>query len=67
MPTLLKQHCECPFPFVPNPTFEDSMHQLSWEASKMQLQLDVEDALWEVAASSGKKTLIICDRGPPEK
>ena len=44
MPTLLKQHCECPFPFTPNPTLEDTMHCLTWESNKMQLQADMEDA-----------------------
>ena len=26
MPTLLKQMCECPFPFVPNASASDALH-----------------------------------------
>jgi hypothetical protein len=39
---------------------------LCWEGNKMRLQLDVEDALSDVARSSGRKTVIICDRGLPD-
>lgn len=66
MPTLLKQHCECPYPFKPNPTIADTMHALSWESNKMQLQADMEDALYDLARSSGEKTVILCDRGLPD-
>ena len=66
MPTMLKQHCECPYPFKPNPTVADAMHALSWESNKMQLQADMEDALYDVARSSGERTVILCDRGLPD-
>ena len=32
----------------------------------MRLQLDLEDALCEIARSSGRKTVVICDRGLPD-
>ena len=66
MPTFFKNACECPFPFVPQPTLSDAMHMLNWEANKMRMQLDLEDALSDIAVSSGKKTVIICDRGVPD-
>ena len=66
MPTLLKYQCGCAFPFVPSPTPHDEAHQLKWEACKMQLQMDMEDALTEVATSSGKRSVVICDRGMPD-
>ena len=66
MPTLMKQHCECPYPFKPNPTVSDAMHALSWESNKMQLQADMEDALYDVARTSGERTVILCDRGLPD-
>lgn len=56
----------CPFPWVPSPTAAQVRHQLVWEANKMQLQIDLEDALMEVAQSSGKPTVILCDRGVPD-
>ena len=63
MPTFLRQQCTCPFPFVPQPSVYDAMHMLSWEGNKMQIQLHLEEALFEIACSSGLKTVIICDRG----
>ena len=41
MPTLLKQMCECPFPFVPNAWPSDSLHMLCWEGNRVRLQLDL--------------------------
>ena len=66
MPTMLKQHCECPFPFVPDASVADSAHMLCWEGNKMRMQQELEDSLHDIAASSGKKTVIICDRGLPD-
>ena len=66
MPTLLKRDCECPYPFTPEPTVADAMHALSWESNKMQLQADMEDALYDLARSSGQRTVILCDRGLPD-
>ena len=66
MPTMLKPHCECPFPFVPDASVADSAHMLCWEGNKMRMQQELEDSLHDIAASSGKKTVIICDRGLPD-
>ena len=38
MPTMLKQHCECPFPFVPDASVADSAHMLCWEGNKMRMR-----------------------------
>ena len=54
MPTMLKQHCECPFPFVPDASVADSAHMLCWEGNKMRMQQELEDSLHDIAASSGK-------------
>eukprot|EP00656_Telonema_subtile_P016126 TRINITY_DN18506_c0_g1_i4.p1 TRINITY_DN18506_c0_g1~~TRINITY_DN18506_c0_g1_i4.p1 ORF type:complete len:404 (+),score=142.39 TRINITY_DN18506_c0_g1_i4:140-1351(+) len=62
MPTMMSEAMHCGFPFqkgVPR------SQQLFWEASKMQLQADVEDALMEVALHSGRESVILCDRGLP--
>merc|ERR1712185_733716 len=32
----------------------------------MQLQADMEDALYDVARSSGERSVILCDRGLPD-
>ena len=66
MPTLMQTECLCEFPFVPNATVEQVAHMNCWEGNKMQLQENMEDALHQIAVSSGKRTIIICDRGVPD-
>ena len=54
------------FLFVPDALVADSAHMLCWEGNKMRMQQELEDSLHDIAASSGKKTVIICDRGLPD-
>ena len=42
---------------------QDTGSQVEFQASLMQLQMALEDAFTEIAASYKEKSLVICDRG----
>jgi len=38
-------------------------HQMCWESSRIRCQMSMEDSFCAIARSSGKNTVVICDRG----